>query len=473
MVTRPVPREGRAVRLATALHRHVVYPLATALRGEGRISVHLRELREAERLAPGALARRQDEKLARLLAWAAAESPWYRARIPAGVTVGSAREVLGTLPLLEKRTLQDHADELRCRGFRGRTTVKSTGGSTGAPVRVVKGADGVARERAVSWMAQGWFGIGPGDRVARFWGTPLTRPRRLKSALADLATHRIRFAATELDPAQLDRHWNRLVRFRPAWMYGYTSLIHLLAEHVEGRGWNGRVPGIRLVVPTAEPLSPRQSEDISRVFGAPVQNEYGCGELGAIAYACPLGGMHLMTETCLVEVLDEAGRAVAPGETGEVVVTDLVNLHTPLIRYRLGDRATTSTEPCPCGRPFPTLANIDGRIQDVVYTPLGRRWHGERIDYVLSRLWSDGGGFRQFQVVQTGPSTLEVRLVSDAPLPPALEELIRADVAERLDGMEAIVRRVDEVERSPNGKLRTVRNDWIRARDDESDPATA
>ncbi|HEX6749978.1 MAG TPA: AMP-binding protein [Longimicrobium sp.] len=472
-MTRPLAHGGRGMMgpLAHALHRSVVYPLATRLRGEGRVAAYLRELREVERLDPAALLRRQDEKLARLLAWAAAESPWYGARIPAGVTAANAREVLAALPLLEKRTVQEHGAELRCRGFTGRVTAKSTGGSTGAPVRVDKGADGVARERAVTWMALGWFGIGPGDRVARFWGTPLTPDRRLRSALADLASHRIRFPATQLAPEELDRHWRRCLRFRPAWLYGYASLLHLLAEHVERRGWDGRAAGIRLVVPTAEGLSPVQREAVRRVFGAPVQNEYGCGELGVMAYDCPRGGLHLMTETTLVEVLDDEGREAEPGVTGEVVVTDLVNTHTPLIRYRLGDRASKAAAPCSCGRGFRTLASVDGRIQDVVYTPLGRRWHGERIDYVLSRQWKELGGFRQFQVVQTGPATLEVRLVSDEPLAPVLQERIRAEVAEQLDGMEAVVRRVDAVEREPNGKLRTVRNDWIRAHDPARQPA--
>lgn len=450
-----------------AVHRALVYPLATRLRGEGRVFAHLRDVRAAEWLDAAALAHRQDQALARLLEWARAESPWYRGRIPAGVTGDDARAVLATLPLLEKRTLQENADELRCRGFAGRTTLKSTGGSTGAPVRVVKSADGVARERAASWMALGWFGIGPGDRSVRFWGTPLTRRRRLRFALADWANHRIRLSAFDIDPGDLDGYWRRIVRFRPAWLYGYTSLIHLLALHVEERGWDGRAPGLRLVVPTAEPLSMRQRDDITRVFGARMQNEYGCGEVGAIAYECPAGALHQMTETLLVEILDDDGREVAPGETGEVVVTDLVNLHTPLVRYRLGDRAVKGDGACPCGRASPTLAGVTGRVHDVVYTPLGRRWHGEKLDYLMSSLWGEIGGFRQYQVVQDGPSTLDVRLVSDDPIAPALEERIRAYVADRLDGMHATVRRVDAIERSANGKMRLVRNDWLGTRSPE------
>lgn len=446
------------------LHANVVYRAATLARGEGSVFRYLEEMRRVQRLPPDELLRRQDERLARLLTVVGRSSPFYRERWGeiGDVPADGARERLRGLPLVAKTDLQLHREEMLCDPLPGRTTDKTTGGSTAQPVRVTKTSDGIAREMAASWMALEWFGIRMGDRAVRFWGTPLTRKRRVRFALADLAMNRIRLSAFDLDEEDLSRYWERCLRFRPRWFYGYASLIHLFAEYVERRGLDGRRLGLRAVVPTSEPLTERQRERIQRVFGAPIQNEYGCGEVGAIAYECGSGSLHVMSENVLVEVITPEGRPAEPGETGEVIVTDLTNFAMPLVRYRVGDFAVQGG-PCTCGRPFPALREVWGRIHDVVYTPTGRRWHGEKLDYLMVQLHAETGAFRQYQVVQDGPDTLEVRLVTDGELSPEFEERIRTYVHDRLDGMRARIRRVEQIERAPSGKLRVVRNDWLAA----------
>jgi hypothetical protein len=102
-----------------------------------------------------------------------------------------------------------------------------------------------------------------------------------------------------------------------------------------------------------------------------------------------------------------------------------------------------------------------GRIHDVVYTPAGRRWHGEKLDYLMSQLYGEFGGFRQYQVVQYSADALRFRLVADDEVSPELKQRIVDYVAERLDGMKADVVRVDRIERAASGKMRLVRNDWL------------
>lgn len=439
------------------LHTHTIYRLASMLRGESAVYRYLREARGVQHLGPAELARRQGAELARLLAHAAAGSPFYR-RTWGGAGAVSGEDALGrlaSLPFIDKGDLQRHGAEMCVQPPPGRVATKSTGGSTGEPVRIVKDALGIARERAATWMALEWFGIGMGDRAVRFWGTPLTAGRRLSFALGDLAMNRIRLSAFDLDEEDLSAYWRRCLRFRPRWFYGYASLIHLFAEWIEGRGLDGGEIGLRAVVPTSEPLTTRQRATIGRVFGAPVQNEYGCGEVGAIAYECREGRLHVMPHL-VVEVVTDGGAPAGPGEAGEIVVTDLANFAQPLVRFRMGDRATVG-EPCPCGRPFPVLGEIQGRVHDVLYTPAGRRWHGEKVDYLMSGL----GGFRQYQVVQDAADHVTVRLVADGPLPAELPERIRDYVAGRLDGMRATVVQVDRIERARSGKYRIVRNDWL------------
>ena len=445
-----------------------IFHAATWLRGESQWNQHLDAFSRLERAGAGEVTADQTRRLDRLLTFATERVQQYQG-IPrvSAESVDEPRLLLSPFPLLEKRTIQQ-TPELVHGDLRARTIVKSTGGSTGEPVKLLKTADGVALERAASWLGLGWFGIRVGDPAVRFWGTPLTASRRLRFRLSDLAMNRIRLSAFDIEEADLERYYQRIQRFQPAWFYGYASLIDLMAEWIEETGRDGARLGLRAIVPTSEPLSAAQRDRITRVFGAPVQNEYGCGEVGAMAYECEQGMLHVMTSSVLVEVLNEDGSPTAPGHTGEVVVTDLNNYAMPLIRYRMGDRAVPG-RPCPCGRPYPTLERVVGRIHDVVFTPLGRRWHGEKIDYLMSSIHQEVFPFQRYQVVQKEPDLLEVRLVADAPIPEAASARISAYVRERLDGMRTEVRRVDRIERSVSGKLRLVRNDVQGRTENEED----
>jgi len=71
---------------------------------------------------------------------------------------------------------------------------------------------------------------------------------------------------------------------------GYASALGLLAhEQLEGR--LNIHPAI--VISWAEPLSPDDSARITRAFGVPPRNNYGCSEGGVMGYECNQGNMQL------------------------------------------------------------------------------------------------------------------------------------------------------------------------------------
>jgi phenylacetate-CoA ligase len=436
------------------------YAAATLALGEQSVFRHLRDARRIHMMKADELMQREDRALHSVLDAARERVPYYAGIIPPRSGVLTARARLSRIPLLEKTTLQRHPADLRVPGYSGRLIAKSTGGSTGAPVRIVKDAEGVAREMATSWAALERHGIRVGDRSVRFWGTPLTAVRRARFRLTDLAMNRIRLSAFDLEEHDLERYWNRCRAFGPRWFYGYASLIHLFAEWIAKSGRDGTSLNLVAIVPTSEPLNGDQRRLISEVFNAPIVDEYGCGEVGAIAYGCDEGRLHVMTENVSLEILGADGVPVGSGEVGEVVVTDLTNFAMPLIRYRLGDRAEQG-DACGCGLGFPTIARVMGRIHDVVFTPAGRRWHGEKVDYLMSQLFGEVGGFSQYQVIQREADLLEVRLVADDEIPEELKTRIARYVRDRLDGMRVEVFRVERIERAASGKLRLVRNDWM------------
>lgn len=145
-----------------------------------------------------------------------------------------------------------------------------------------------------------------------------------------------------------------------------------------------------------------------KTFGAPVTDLYSSQELGIIALQCPTSSLyHIQAENVVVEILDEKGGACRPGEVGRIVITDLHNFATPLVRYELRDYAEVGS-PCSCGRGLPTLRRILGRKRNMLLLPNGqRRWPVvgfQRFREVMPSL-------KQYQLIQHSPQRIEVRLV--------------------------------------------------------------
>lgn len=165
---------------------------------------------------------------------------------------------------------------------------------------------------------------------------------------------------------------------------------------------------------------------VKAMFRLNLEDVYSSSEVGSIAMQCPTSGLyHIMAENLIVEILDAEGRDCKPGEVGRVVVTDLYNYASPVIRYDLGDFAEVG-EPCTCGRHLPTLKRILGRERGMFVKPDG------------SQFWPRGGGrgittfkVRQFQMIQHAVNDIEYRMVTDKPL-------TEAQVQEAITSIESV-----------------------------------
>jgi phenylacetate-CoA ligase len=160
-------------------------------------------------------------------------------------------------------------------------------------------------------------------------------------------------------------------------------------------------------------------------------------------------------EGVLLEVLDDRGRACAPGETGRVVATPLHNYAMPFIRYELGDIAEVGS-PCPCGRGLPVLTRMVGRARDLVRLPTGEKRYAWQSPGKLAEIEP----IVRYQVAQVALDELEVRLVATRALTPTEEEAFRSAVIANL-GYEFRFRFVyrQELPRAPGGKYFVFRSE--------------
>jgi phenylacetate-CoA ligase len=160
-----------------------------------------------------------------------------------------------------------------------------------------------------------------------------------------------------------------------------------------------------------------------------------------------------MSESIILEVLDEAGQPVAPGETGEAVMTALESFAQPFIRYRTGDVVQLSDGPCRAGRGLHVIANVLGRTTDFVVRTDGTIMHALAVIYVLRAV----PGVGEFKIVQHSVENIEVQVVPNGRWEEAAIATIESGLQQRLGkDVRITTRLVEAIPPEASGKHRYV-----------------
>lgn len=441
------------------LFKHIVY--RAALRATGQSTLYSRKafLEEQQFWSQQRLVDYRDDRLRQILCVALEQVPYYQGlslRVtPDELKNASTKDLpalLETFPIISKQTLRKHSHELRAVPRPDRIHSKTTGGSTGEPVTVLKDAEAVAQERAAMWLAYGWFGTEIGDRCMRFWGVPQSNRRKWFARLGDFAMNRRRASSFAFSEEDLARYWKTLGEFSPQYLHGYASMLVQVASFGEQRQLPPPSPHLKSIVATAEVLSDSDKAKLQRVFDAPVQIEYGCGEVGPIAYTCEEDSLHQLVQNIHVEILDSSDQ---PARSGRLVITDLHNVAMPLVRYDLGDLGSWGVS-CSCGRGLPLLQGVHGRAYDIVVAPNGERFHGEFFMYLFEDVEREGGSIDQFQVEQTSRGELTIRMASSDADWERQKRLVMRKFQQRLPMFSLTIHQVERIDRLPSGKMQVV-----------------
>ncbi len=371
---------------------------------------------------------RQRTRLAALIAHARTRSPFYR-ELYRGVPAETSE--LAALPVTGKRELMaafddwvtDPAVTLKAaraftadpaaigHPFLDRYTLTTTSGTTGHHGIFLQDAHAAAVIPAMlARMLAHWLTVRDAAKIAAGGGrTALVVPEgghfastvaaerlRGRSRTAVLSVHR---PLAELVEA--------LNAFRPALLAPYATIGALLADEAEA----GRLRiDPTLVTLSAEGLPVPEYERISRALGAKVCTSYAANECPFLSYGCRERWLHVNADWAVLEPVDERHRPVPPGEASHtVLLTNLANRVQPILRYDLGDAVTVRPDPCPCGSPGPAL-RVQGRAADTL------AFHGPDGTSVtlaplpLSTLLEAVPGLELFQIVQTGPARLRLRM---------------------------------------------------------------
>jgi phenylacetate-CoA ligase len=401
----------------------------------------------------------QWRQLSALLAHAERHVPYYAEMFrKLGISAHDVRswEDFSALPVLTKEVVRSRAADLVSSGpLRTRLIKHASGGSTGVPLSFFhdRRSEDVAEAGTLRNLAQcGWR---PGEMVAFFWGfdAALASMNRWQFELRQIARRQYQFDPFHSSPADMDRWLRRWQTLRPSIALGYSSTMARFAEHIEASG--ARVPALKGVFSTAEPLFPEQRAVLGRVFGCRVFDLYGSSEVRNIAAECPQGRMHVNVDFVVLET-EPAPVADAPHP---LVVTSLWNYGMPFIRYRNEDAGRLAEGTCTCGSGFPLMHLEVGRLSDQFVLPDGQIVHA---GFFRRLLWGTRG-VDQFQVHQKAVDDITISIVPGAEWAETRESVIRS-IRERIASLTAEPMRVtiDEVPAIPlstAGKHRYARSD--------------
>lgn len=207
-----------------------------------------------------------------------------------------------------------------------------------------------------------------------------------------------------------------------------TYALHL-AEVAAAEGIDLAGSSVSKIVVAGEPGGsvPGTRNRIETAWGARVFDHHGMTEVGPAGMECaanPLG-VHLLESEYIVEVIDPAtGKPVAPGTEGELVLTNLGRIGSPLIRYRTGDLVCVDPTPCPCGRAaVRLLGGIRGRADDMIFLR-GNNFHPSTLQALLHAVPE----VAEYRLKVDRSGALPVLKVEVEPIPSAVPQLVAARV---------------------------------------------
>jgi phenylacetate-CoA ligase len=438
------------------LTKRIFYPLHEAAKGQRTVAAY-RAMMDRESWPAGRLRQFEFESLQHLMAHAYAKSPFYRRHFDAaGVTPADLRlpEDLLKFPLIAKQHLRASREEMLT--GRDGLILAATGGSTGDPTVFYSDRNVAANGWAACWRARSWWGMEFGDPWFWVWASPIDISMesplkyRLKR-LRDMLLNREVLSAFTMSQNTMATYAEKIRTRKPAYLYGYSSCLTVLAEYVLAHGIDLAEGHTKVAITTSDMLYPVMRDTISKAFHCSVSTEYGSREGSFIAHQCPAGGLHMHSDRVWVEILcgDRPARA---GELGEIVITVLDAVAMPLIRYRTGDVGSWTSD-CACGRPFPCLASIEGRSDDLLMARGDRFIHSQTIIYHLRST----EGITHFRILQDDFDRVRVQVVLSDPAARVPHAGIQKSVSDVFGyPVDVGIEIVDELPPTKSGKHRSV-----------------
>lgn len=356
----------------------------------------------------------QHKGLKRFLRHAWEQVPAYKDRLRPLFASGEDADLSKwhEVPVLTRPEVQSESRELRAENVprqAGDTKTKHTSGSTGTPMihhrsNLQQTANQATWERALRWhgldgnkrvieLATDYDGAAqyPEGAKAQEWCRGY--PKGQVFLLDNLST-------------SLSQQVDFLMRHPTEYLIAFPNNALGLVEEAQRMGV--KLPKYDAVLVSGEVLDANTRETILESLSNKVVNLYGASEAGRLAAECPqCNHLHVHEEISYLEIVDEKGLPVEPGQIGRILTTSYYNFAMPLIRYASGDYGAFLETPCPCERSSRALKFVAGRQRNLFHFNDGTsKWPNLRMKE-LRTIYP----FKQLQVVQDRLDHLTLHMV--------------------------------------------------------------
>ncbi len=340
--------------------------------------------------------------------------PLYRDRLRKMGTVWQEladRSEWDRLPVIEKNQIVEHADDLVSEEFVADVALERlihthTSGSTGTFLDVYWNKEDMLHALLPLWVDR-WkaAGIHARDRLCQF-NTTLANDK-----VFEINGNTMIVSKDRLSPLYLEDTYRRIREFEPEWMILHPAMAFFLMEQARKMDLPA-FESVRYVELTGEMAWEGLRAELESSWDCVVNMHYGTMEVQSIGYE-EGGRYRLYDQTTYVEVLDDEGKEVGEGNSGNIYVTSLHNRVMPFVRYGTGDVGRIRSE------------RKDGKWQRYLVLEKARKndrirlEDGESIpaDVLLKPVEMVNGYYQnviyQFQAVQKSASQMELNIVMD------------------------------------------------------------
>jgi phenylacetate-CoA ligase len=390
---------------------------------------------DLDRLSPVALGDWWATRLAEVLTVAAEELEFHRRRFEAAGFEPATFKRLEDLAAVPEMRKGDVLAAQKAAGALG-AGIERLGPTPGRIVTMSSGTSGTSFLRwprewretqgQSSLRAHWWVGLRPGTPfllVAPGW--------HVYAAVQSYIVEQLGLPGVVVSGTYLPRFSDRILeavrRFRPRFLILFLPMVFsLLAEgRRQGLAAADVFGSVERLVVTGAPITAGMREHLRATTGVGRVIELAGSSENLLAAECGAApGLHVVPDTCHVEVLGTDGAPAGDGERGRVVHTTMVPWGSMYIRYDGGDIGTLDTRPCPCGLPSPRL-KILGRAEHE-FVLAGRRWLPYDVQAAIEEEVPELGG-ATFAIATEGLAAGRLRLLLQAPedgSTAALEEVL-------------------------------------------------
>lgn len=325
----------------------------------------------------------QEKKLKKLLRYVLTHSKFYKEYYgERGITIDKIDEIsLEDLPIIDKKIVMENFDDLVCdknlkikelkvfinnpdnrnKKYKNCYKVITTSGSSGEVGIFVNNSRELNHIKAldIQRVSRSKLRILKKIKVAFIGATEgsyagVSLVKDLPKLFCEVLTLNVNSPVQDII--------EKINRFQPEVLTGYASGIYMLAqEQIKG---NISINPSK-IISSGDMLTDFMREEIKEAFKVDPINFYAASESIGMASECETHHrIHLFNDFYCFEVVDKDLKIVPPGETGNLIVTNLFNYTQPLIRYKMNDEVAIDESPCGCGLPFPVLKNISGRQEE-------------------------------------------------------------------------------------------------------------